>query len=418
MKITKSLIREIKFAARDRTVWLWMAVVFSLSSVAIIFGLDEVERQNTTIQHLINADQQDRYAQFEKQKEWGSAAYYSFHLTYDPPSDFAFAAMGVRDAQPWKHRIRMLALEGQIYERDVGNPSVALIGRFDFAFFAAFIIPLILIMLLHDLRTSEKTAKRHDLIEATLGQPFLFWVLRTCVRVLTLYLCLIVPLMLAGIMTGTAFSTLILASFWIFIYIIFWAALCFYISAWRKPSSVILMTLIAIWVGTAVVIPASAKLLINKLEPIPSGADILLLQRETVNDAWDLPREITMDAFFNRHPEWSNYEPVNSSFEWQWYYAFQQVGDQQAEDLSTAYRHGRMQRDRIASWITLIAPPSLLERALQSLANTNLNASFNYEEKVRKYHASLRAFYYPKFFRNEPFDKALYKNLPKFEFDE
>ena len=63
----------------------------------------------------------------------------------------------------------MLALEGQIYERDVGNPSVALIGRFDFAFLAAFILPLVLIMLLYDLRTSEKTAGRHDLLEATVG---------------------------------------------------------------------------------------------------------------------------------------------------------------------------------------------------------------------------------------------------------
>ena len=33
-----------------------------------------------------------------------------------------------------KHRIRALALEGQIYERDTGNPVLALTGRFDFAF--------------------------------------------------------------------------------------------------------------------------------------------------------------------------------------------------------------------------------------------------------------------------------------------
>lgn len=39
--------------------------------------------------------------------------------------------MGQRDVQPWKHRIRLLALESQIYERDVGNPSIALVGRFD-----------------------------------------------------------------------------------------------------------------------------------------------------------------------------------------------------------------------------------------------------------------------------------------------
>ena len=418
MSTTNALTREIKFAVQDRAVLLWLAIVFSLSCIAIFFGLEEVEHQKSTIQHLVTLDQQDRLMELDKQKSWGSAAYYSFHLTYDPPSDFAFAAMGLRDTQPWKHRIRMLALEGQIYERDVGNPSIALIGRFDFAFLAAFVIPLIIIMLLHDLKASEKTAGRHDLLEATAGNPFFFWLLRCCVRVCAVYLCLIIPLIAVGVIAGTAFSKLILASMWVFAYIFFWASLCFLISAWRKPSSVILMTLIAIWVSTAVVFPAGARLVIDKLEPIPEGAEILLLQRETVNDAWDLPRDVTMSAFFMRHPDWSNYQPVESSFEWQWYYAFQQVGDQKAEDLSIAYREGRQKRDRIANWITFITPPSLLERSLQSLANTNLKASFVYEEKVRAYHAALRAFYYPKFFRNETFDKSLFVNLPKFNPDE
>ena len=418
MSTLNGLIREVKFTARDRTVWLWLVVVLSLSTISVWFGLAEVERQNATIQNLVDADQQDRLAESEKLKDWGSAAYYSFHLTYDPPSDFAYAAMGLRDAQPWKHRIRMLALEGQIYERDVGNPSMALVGRFDFAFLAAFIIPLVLIMLLYDLRASEKTAGRHDLLEATIGQPFSFWLLRACLRSSALFLCLIAPLIISGIIAGTTPSKLILASLYIFSYTVFWTLLCFFISAWRKPGSVILVSLITIWISTAVILPAGARLAIDRFVPVPSGADILMLQRETVNDAWDLPREVTMDAFFERHSEWSDYEPVKSSFEWQWYYAFQQVGDQRTEHLSTAYRDGRNQRARIAAWVSLLAPPSFLERALQSLAKTDLNTNINYEEKVRTFHAALRAFYYPKFFRNKPFDKSLLENLPKFEPDQ
>ncbi len=415
MSAFNALIREAKFTARDRTVGFWMAVVLGLSSMSVGFGLIEVERQNTTIQNLIHADQQDRSGGFEKFEDWGSAAYYSFHLTYDPPSDFAYAAMGQRDAQPWKHRIRMLALEGQIYERDAGNPSMAQIGRFDFAFFAAFIIPLVLIMLLYDLRTSELGAGRHDLLEAATGQPFCFWLLRACLRAGGLFLCLIAPLIIAGIIAGTTASKLALASLWIFAYTALWTLLCFSISAWRKPGAVILMTLITIWISAAVILPAAGRLAIDKLVPVPSGADILMLQRETVNDAWDLPRQATMDAFFSRHPEWSDYEPVKSAFEWPWYYAFQHVGDQQAEHLSTAYRDGRLQRARIAALLSLLAPPSLLERSLQSLANTDLHSSIRYEAGVRTYHAALRAYYYPKFFRNAPFDKSLLKNLPKFE---
>ncbi len=415
MSTFKALGREVKFATRDRPLLLWMILVVCLSSISVAFGLVEVKHQKTTIGNLLDADKKDRQEVSAKLKDWGSAAYYNFHFTYNAPSNFAFAAMGQRDVQPWKHRIRMLALEGQIYERDVGNPSTALIGRFDFAFFAAFIFPLVLIMLLYDLRASEKIAGRYNLLEATAGRPRSLWLLRVCLRAGFLFLCLITPLIIASFIAGTSAKVLILASIGVFIYSLVWAALCYFISSWRQSGSLILMTLIGIWLITAVVLPAGARLAINRAVVLPSGADILLLQRETVNDAWDLPRDVTMTAFFEHNPEWLDYEPVKSSFEWPWYYAFQQVGDQKTEHLAYAYRDGRLLRDRIAAWVSILTPPALLERALQSLANTDVNASIAYEDSVRAYHGALRAFYYPKFFRNAPFEKTKLEHLPKFD---
>lgn len=415
MSIVNALLREAKFISKDRSVCFWMAIVISLSALSLGFGLAEVNRQQATIDKLLIVDQEDRAAQMEKQKGWGGAAYYSFHLSYDAPSDFAFAAIGLRDVQAWKHRIRMLALEGQIYERDVGNPSIALVGRFDFAFFCAFIVPLILIILLYDLRSSERNAGRFNLLEASAGQANNLWLLRASLRAGALYLCLIVPLIATAIIAGTSTGTLILACLFVLAYILFWTALCFVISAWQKPDAVLLMTLLGVWVSTAVIIPAGARLAIDKAVTLPAGSDILMLQREAVNDAWDLPRETTMNAFFERHPEWADYQAVEQSFEWQWYYAFQQVGDQKAEALSKAYRDGRLKRDKLASWAALLAPPALLERALQKLANTDIKASIRYEDSVRDYHAELRAFYYPKFFENQAFDKTLLEGLPEYK---
>ncbi|GAA6153539.1 DUF3526 domain-containing protein [Pseudoteredinibacter isoporae] len=415
MSIVNSLVREIKFTVRDRTIWFWMAIVFGLSAISLGFGIAEVERQNASIQRLIKIDQQDRVAQLEKQKSWGSAAYYSFHLSYDAPSDFAFAAMGLRDSQPWKHRVRMLALEGQIYERDVANPSFALIGRFDFAFFTAFIIPLILIILLYDLRSGERIAGRYKLLEATVGQARNFWLLRAGLRGAALFVCIIVPLVVAGFIVGTQASTLLFACLYVFVYVAFWTLLCSAFSAWNKTGSVILMSLVTVWVCTAVILPAGARLTIDKAVELPSGSDILMLQREAVNDAWDLPREATMNAFFEQYPEWRDYKPVESSFEWQWYYAFQQVGDQQADPVSNAYRNGRLRRDQLATWAALLAPPSLLERSLQSLAHTDLQASIHYEDRVRAYHAELKGFYYPKLFQNQVFDQSQLRDLPQYK---
>jgi len=399
---------------RDRAVVVWMLVVFCFSSFAVWSGLAEVRQQYESIAFLVDADQQDRSAELARQSDWGSAAYYGFHLTYDPPSDFAFAALGQRDASSWKHRLRMLALEGQIYEHDPGNPELALIGRFDFAFFVAFVLPLILIFVLHDLQASERSAGRFDLLVASAGSSRSLWWRRAFLRSGGILLATIVPLLVAGVLSGTTFSTLSGAVVPVVAYVVFWTLVCLWFASWKRSAPVILASLIGVWVLLSTVLPAASRVIIDRMVPIPAGADILMTQREAVNDAWDLPVENTMEPFLERHPEWAGYTHTGEGFDWGWYYAFQQVGDQTAEHLSQAYTAGRIERDRMAGLFAIAAPPALLERQLQNLAGTDMRSVLAYEGRVRAFHAELRAFYYPGLFGNEPFDPGRLADLPQF----
>ena len=414
MNIINAISREAKFMVRDRAVLVWMMVVFILSSLAVWSGIDSVEHQSASIGRLQEADREDRMLQLSQVKSWGSAAYYGFYLTHDEPSDFAFASMGQRDLLPWKHRVRMLALEGQIYERDTENPLLALVGRLDFAFVAVFVLPFVLIMLLYDLRAGERVAGRHDLLVAVAGRDTSFWLIRAFIRALSIFFCLVIPLFIAGLIAGTSLTTLLLASLFVFVYTIFWTLLCYWFAAWRLSASVILVALAGVWITLAVIVPAAGRMSIDRMVPIPSGADILMTQREAVNDAWDLPKATTMNAFWERYPEWNEYKLKEGSFDWSWYYAFQQVGDQKTEPLTMAYREGRLERDRLAGFFSLLAPPILLERSLQALAKTDFSAAITYEDRVRDFHKELRDFYYQKMFREEAFDNKLLKYLPVF----
>lgn len=414
MKLFHSLLREAAFIRHDRSVIVAVILVFSLSCVSVVGGLFEVERQNKTIEQLIKADNQDRSSELSKQKNWGGAAYYSFHLTYDPPTPFTFAAMGQRDSKPWKHRIRMLALEGQIYERDASNPVIALIGRFDFSFFSAFVLPFIMIVLLHDLRSSERREGRYHLVIASAGTGARLWFSRTAVISLSIYAAAIIPLILSCVVSGVSISVTGTACLFLGLYVLFWSIIGFWFASWKKSSSVILTSLIGFWSLLAVIIPTGGRIVIDNLITVPSGSEILMLQRETVNDAWDKSKEETMDAFIEHYPEWSAHAKIERPFEWKWYYAFQQVGDQKTAHLSLAYREGRLFRDRLASYLALLAPPALLERSFQNLAETSTKALFSYEEEVRDFHQRLRYFYYPKLFQDQPFENKLLNDLPRF----
>ena len=417
MSTFQTLKRESQFMRRDRALVAWALVVLCLSSLATFSGLLEVRYQQDTIKRLLHADQIDRSEELSKQTDWGSAAYYGFHLTYDEPSNFAFAAMGQRDMSPWKHRLRLLALEGQIYEHDAGNPELALIGRFDFAFFAAFVLPLILIFILHDLKAGERVAGRFNLLVATTGSDKSLWWSRAFLKSTSILMAALAPLFITGFSSGAAFSTLLAAAALVTVYIVIWTLLCMGFASWKRSASVILATLVGVWILLGTILPAGGRMLIDRLVPIPSGAEILMTQREAVNDAWDLPVEDTMTPFFERYPQWGSYTHTGEGFDWAWYYAFQQMGDQQAKHLSSAYRAGRLERDRMAGLLAFAAPPALLERLLQKLAATDVSSALTYEDQVRSFHSELRAFYYPGFFGDEPFDPNRLADLPQFSLE-
>ena len=410
------MMRELRFMLRDKAVWVWLALAFIFSLAAVTLGMNEISQQRVEILELKKLDEIERSVVLGEQSDWGSAAYYTFHITYDPPSDFAFAAIGQRDVSPWKHRIRMLALEGQIYETDSNNPDFALIGRFDFAFVASLIAPLLVILLLFDMRSSEQAAGRLRLLEANAANVKKLWWSRAGLRVGALALALSMPVLIGGLNSGTPLLSLLICIGALCLYLLYWMGLTLWLIPAKRTGAYNLTIMLGVWLMLCAVLPATLTQLINKSVPLPDGGEIILTQREAVNNAWDLPKAATYDPFMERHPEWDNYRAWDSeAFEWKWYYAFQQVGDQKAEPLSQAYQKGRKKRDELAKWSSLISPATLLQRHMEGLAETDMKAAMVYELRVRDFHEDLRHWYYPRLFKNEGFDaKKAEAQLPKF----
>lgn len=410
-----ALLREARFLARDRGALLWIALAFLLSVAATGFGIAEVREQRATIAALLVEDARDRDNAIAQHEAWGDAAYVAFHLTYAPPSEFAFAAMGQRDTAPWLHRVRMLALESQIHEADTKNADFGLIGRFDFAFLAAAVAPLLLILLLHDLRAGERVAGRHALLVATAGKPSRLWLPRAALRFAGLALALLLPFWAGAIIEAAAPGKIAAGSGLVLGGLAIWWLIIEAVGRWQASPPVLLTALVGIWLALALLVPALSRAAIEATTPVPDGAEILMRHRDAVNDAWDLPKQATMDPFLARHPEWTPLGTVTKPFEWKWYYAFQQVGDQQVEPLAKAYRDGRLARERAAGIAAYLSPTSLVERGFERLASTDTLAMIAYEDRVRAFHAELRAFHYPLLFREPAYDPAVFASLPRYE---
>jgi ABC-2 type transport system permease protein len=406
--------REARFILSKKSAVLLLIVIFLLSAFAVWTGTEEVTQQRETIERLIKADEADRADVFAKKSDYGTVGYYAFNLTYDEPSNLAFAALGSRDSLPWKHRVRALALEAQIYQSDTGNPEMALAGRIDFNFIISILAPLLVILLLHDLKASERSSRRYDLLSVTAHHASALWKTRVLVTILLISVALLVPFWIGGVINSSSVTLMLGVSALAIAHVTLWGLICYWFSKKNASAPRLASILLGLWFVCTFIIPAAANVVINRYITGPQGGEILITHREAVNDAWEIPLQDTMDEFVATHPQWRDYTEIDGLFEWKWYFAFHQVGDQRVADLAQAYQDTSEKKYSVAGWTSWLSPSTFISRTMTRLAETDSIAAWEYEQEVRDYHASLRKFFYPYLFTSPEFDRSNLKKMPKF----
>jgi len=407
-------LRELGFLHRDRSQLAGLALLLVLATGSLLIGRAEIERQKNAIEQMQVLNERERLAAIQASPDYGGAAYASYYATWNAPSELAFAALGQRDISPYMLRVRALALEGQIYAADSLNPELGLSGRLDYAFVIAFLLPLLVIFLLHDFISSEREAGRYPLLTATAGATRRLWLTRVGVRTGALFLCALLPLLIIGAAEGVSLGLLLLASMVVAMQVAVWTLLAIVLARRDWSSTTIAAALVTVWLTVSLVVPLGGKLVIDRISPAAEGADIALTQREAVNDAWDLPKANTMQRFFAAHPEWSDTDPVTAPFHWKWYFAFQHVGDLTAAEASEAYRRSIAARDRLSGYVSSLSPAVAVQRALQRLASTDVQAALDYDRRIRNYHTAIRQFYYPFLFNDRSYDASALRLAPEF----
>ncbi|CAN7758896.1 MULTISPECIES: DUF3526 domain-containing protein [unclassified Variovorax] len=411
------LAHEWRLLARSRLAVTALALLLVLSAVAVICGAREVARQQQTIARLAELQQHDLAAHARKYTHGGdpgSAAYYSFHGTWDAPSATAFLALGLRDAAPYVLRVRALALQAQLHEGESFNPELALAGRFDFGFVLVYLAPLFVIALLYDLVSGERRSGRLGTLLAMSGAGRRLWLRRAGLRVALVFACLVLPVLGAGLSSGTATTALATALLVTAAYLAFWGGLALIVATRSGSSAANATALMGCWAVLTLVLPTIANAALARAVPVHQGVELMLAQRQAVHGAWDLPPEATMEKFFRTHPEWKHTAPLPSGFHWKWYYAFQQLGDESVAPQVAAYREALLARQEWTARLGWLLPGVGVQAALHRQADTDLQAQLAYQDRIADFHARLRTYYYPFLFDDVRFGLRDFAAQPRF----
>jgi ABC-2 type transport system permease protein len=397
--VLRVLALESKLAIRGLAVPLGAAAIVLAGVCALWHGRVVIDRQRAALAEAPRLQQEEHrriLGPLDPTANAGDQLYYlSFH-TVREPSAWAPLAVGQRDVHAFNLKVRILALHGQLYDMDLGNPLLATLGQFDLAFVLVVLAPLLVIAFTFGAYSDEVAHGTWILVRSQPIDPRRVLAIRYLLRAAVVWLPLLVLHGVATIWLGlpldTTWSLVALATI---AYVAVWTAASMAVATLGRSSDFNLLVLLGLWVVWTALGPALVHVAAAARYPLPEALELTVLQRQGYHAAWDEPLPAVMEAFYERYPEWRGARVPSDRYSNGWYYAMQQRGDDAARDAAGRYRRALVARDRWVGAVSWIFPPAAFHRLLTRAAGTDLRGYLAYLDSVAEYHEALKRHFFP-----------------------
>lgn len=339
--------------------------------------------------------------------------------TYAVASTAPLAALtvGESDRQPSHYRITARLREAQLTATQLEHPLAMLVGHLDLAFVVVVLLPLSLIALGFDMTASERRAGTLGLL---LARPVR---LRDVVvgKLVTrsLVVLAMVGVAMAGALGLSAWSTetLVRLSWWgafALAYAAFWLGLTACVDARGRSAPVQALTLVAVWLGTVVLLPGAIELTARVVRPSPSGPQLATAVRAATHaTAVETGRQL--GPFLEDHPA-SGVGRVGM----QQYAALQEAREasmaRRLRPTLAAFETQRAARRAFLARLRYLSPAMLAQFAFADIAGTSDARQQAFDEQAARFQQSWKAFFGPRLLEARPLDVGDYAEIPSFTF--
>jgi ABC-2 type transport system permease protein len=402
MNITKLLFLNF---IRAKGFVIALAVLCMASLLSLYIGKTFIENHQKNIEKTAQAQQEtiDRYVKFEN-KEMGLLLYYiKFGLVNETPN-LAGLSIGQRDINPSAMSVTIRNLEEQKYNTELHNPMYQLLGNMDFSFVLIYFFPLVIISFCFNALSEEKESGIWKLLCSQTDKPFLIIFQKIVIRWVIIESLLLVLLFIAQIYLQIPFNLAwIIFGLMAFLYVLFWFALCTWIVSFQKNSNQNALLLLISWVLLTIVLPATANAFVSNTYPTQEAFETLIESRDGYHKKWDLEKEPTLQKFKTHYPQIASFQhPENKDFSWLWYYAMQQMGDDEAQNAVKQFKNKLAKREQLSKTIGYFFPTIHTQLIFNQLAQSDLNNQLQFWEALEQFHEKKRLHFYPKIFGDAP----------------
>jgi len=385
-----------------------------LSGIASLFlGKQFIERQKTAIEETASFQKEfiENYVSYIKD-DLGLLLYYLKFSLVNEPQPLAGISIGQRDVNPSIQSVTIRNLESQKWDTGLNNPANLLLGNLDLGFVIIYLFPLLLIAFSYNLLSEEKEEGTWKMILFQAESPLKVLRRKMLTSLGAVFFSVLLLLLLAKIILAIPFSSAFLAVvFLVVLYLLLWAALCYWVISWQKSSAFNALMLIGFWVALTILSPAIVNTYISNAYPVPEALEMVVKQRQGSHEKWDMEKSITMTKFYAHYPQFRKYPLPKTQFSWLWYYAMHQMGDDESVEETTRLNQKLLERERVSKSIALVLPVLHTQLALNNLTQTGLKNHLEFLDSTKAFHEKKRLFFYEKIFENKPVNSINWKGI-------
>ncbi|AQX05994.1 DUF3526 domain-containing protein [Elizabethkingia meningoseptica] len=389
---------------RTRSAYLGLIFLLLSGVVSLYIGKQFLDKQESNVLHTAQYQQEhiQRYVKYFD-KESGLLLYYLKFGLVNKTDNLNGLSIGQRDLNPSVQSLTIRNLEGQKYDTDLNNPVSLLFGNLDLGFVIIFLFPLVIISFCYNILSEEKEDSTWTLLSVQSQKPVSILFKKLEIRFVAVAGVLFVLIFLAVIMLELPLNVALLGFVLVsLLYLVFWFALSFWIVSWNKNSSISAASLLSFWIILILILPALLNNYILNKYPLPEALDTVIEQREGYHEKWDTDKKATLEKFYKHYPQFESFGYPKESFTWLWYYAMQQMGDDESKAQSDLLHQKLWKREKMSRNLSYFVPGLHTQLQFNELTRSGLSNQLKFIEKTGEFHEKNRLYFYPEIFGNEP----------------
>jgi ABC-2 type transport system permease protein len=401
------LILHFKNFIRSRLAVTGLAVVLGAGIVSLFIGREHLrERQNDVARVAQIQREHIRHNVKVLNGEMGLLLYYLRFGLVNQTHPLNALSIGQRDVNPSIQRVTIRNLENQKYDTDLFNPTNLQAGNLDLGFVLIYLFPLLVIAFTYNVLSEEKEGSTWKLILAQSNGAVRLLVQKFAVRAAAVFAALAGLLVLAaGLLSLPLDAEFLAAVLLSVLYVLCWFAISFWVVSWQKSSGTNAVSLLSGWLLLTVLVPGAVNSYLSHAYPVPEALATAVKQREGYHEKWDMDKGVTMDKFYAHYPQYRQYPLPDKQFSWLWYYAMQQMGDDEARQEAAALRAKLWQRENASQFIACFFPTLHAQHQMSTLAGAGLANHLRFLDHTTRVHEELRLHFYPKIFGEAPINE-------------